>query len=317
MRLSVLMITYNHAKYIRKAIDSVLSQETNFDFEIVVGDDCSTDGTREIINEYIQRYPNKMVAPCAERNIGANRNFTRSLVICRGQYIALLDGDDYWTSPRKLQTQVDYLDSHPEYIMCFHDVENIFEDCTGSPVYIQNERPETMDIEDILKDNFIPTSSVVFRNGFIRQFPDWYCDLPFGDWPFFIILSQFGKIGYINQTMGAYRRRTEAATAGGAAKFGPKGELFLQGELKIYRLLDNYFHGRYRSIIRPAVSRRYYLLSTHFEKIGNLSKAKKYALYRLATRSFNDGEENILKHLFRLYMPGVYGFIKALRSAMS
>lgn len=316
MRLSVLIITYNHEKYIGKAIESALAQETDFDFEVVVGDDCSTDGTRKVIMDYMRRHPGKIIVPCGDRNVGANRNFIRSLAICRGKYVALLDGDDYWTSPKKLQTQVDYLENRQECVMCFHDVENIFEDFTGEPVYVQNDRQDTMDIEDILRDNFIPTSSLVFRNGFIDKFPDWYYDLPFGDWPFFVILSQFGKIGYIKEKMGVYRRRIGAATAGGA-KSGPKCEMYIQGEIKTYKVLDRYFQGRYKSLIRNAVSKRYYILSTLYEQRGDLSNARRYALKRLATRSFDDGEENLMKQLLRLYVPSVYGILKALRSALS
>src|SRR5580700_3234664 len=109
MKLSVAMITYNQERYIGQAIESVLAQRVNFDYEIVIGEDCSTDGTREIVRDFGRRYPNRIVPLVRDQNLGGPKNLISTLASCRGQYVALLEGDDHWTSADKLQKQVDYL----------------------------------------------------------------------------------------------------------------------------------------------------------------------------------------------------------------
>ena len=118
--LSVFMITYNHEKHIAEAIESALMQKTSFKYEIVIGEDCSTDQTREIVLEYATRYADKVKPIYQERNVGANKNAASVREACKGKYIALLEGDDYWIDPLKLQKQVDFLEAHPDFSICSH-----------------------------------------------------------------------------------------------------------------------------------------------------------------------------------------------------
>src|SRR6267378_159018 len=118
MKLSVVMVTYNHERYIAQALSSVVAQRTNFDFEIIVAEDCSTDGTRAIVMDFARRYPGKILPLLRERNLGMMRNFKEALAASSGSYVALLDGDDYWIREDKLQAQVDFLDSHPDHAVC-------------------------------------------------------------------------------------------------------------------------------------------------------------------------------------------------------
>src|SRR5579864_5088925 len=118
MKVSVMMITYNHERFIAQALESVLAQRVNFDYEIVIGEDCSTDRTREILLEFCRRYPKRIVPLLKDKNVGAMRNVEATLAACRGQYLALLEGDDYWTCEDKLQRQIDFLDEHPDYAIC-------------------------------------------------------------------------------------------------------------------------------------------------------------------------------------------------------
>lgn len=115
MNVSVGILTYNQAQYIRQCLDSVLMQEVDFDYEIVVGDDASSDGTQEILREYATRYPDKFVLLLGENNEGISMNYKKVLSACKGEYIALCEGDDYWTDPHKLQIQLDFLESHSDY----------------------------------------------------------------------------------------------------------------------------------------------------------------------------------------------------------
>jgi len=119
--VSVNMITYNHEPYIAQAIEGVLQQKTNFPFELVIGEDCSTDGTREIVFDYKKKYPDTIRVITSDKNVGACKNSLRTEKACRGKYIAYCEGDDYWHHPQKLQKQVDYLESHPECGLVFSD----------------------------------------------------------------------------------------------------------------------------------------------------------------------------------------------------
>jgi glycosyltransferase involved in cell wall biosynthesis len=112
--VSVKMITYNHAPYIARAIEGVLQQKTNFPFELVIGEDCSTDGTREIVFEYQRKHPSLIHVVASEKNLGAAANSRQTTEVCRGKYLAFCEGDDFWHDPSKLQKQVDYLEGHPE-----------------------------------------------------------------------------------------------------------------------------------------------------------------------------------------------------------
>lgn len=119
--LSVLCITYNHAAFLAQAIDSFLNQVTTFHFEIVIGEDFSSDSSRSIAEEYAARSPGRVRLLTSESNLGMHRNFRRTYEACRGRYIAICEGDDYWTDTHKLQAQVDFLESNPEYVLAYHD----------------------------------------------------------------------------------------------------------------------------------------------------------------------------------------------------
>ena len=131
-KVSVVVLSYNHEKYIRQALDSILAQKTDFAFEVLVGDDCSQDGTRLILEEYAERYPDIMRPFLREKNLGPTRNLYETLKEARGEYLASCEGDDFWTDENKLQRQSDFLDAHPEFVGCVHPVGVVGED--GAPL---------------------------------------------------------------------------------------------------------------------------------------------------------------------------------------
>jgi glycosyltransferase involved in cell wall biosynthesis len=115
MKLSVAILTYNQEKYIRQCLDSVLMQKVGLEYEIVVGDDASSDGTQDVLQEYAAKCSGKFVLLLSERNEGISKNYKKVLSACKGEYIALCEGDDFWTDAHKLQTQVNFLEKHPGY----------------------------------------------------------------------------------------------------------------------------------------------------------------------------------------------------------
>ena len=204
LKVSVLIITYNHEKYIAQAIESVLMQKTDFRYELIIGEDCSTDGTGEIVREYGRKRPEIVHAPLRERNIGARRNFRRIFAAARGKYIALLEGDDYWTSPQKLQAQADLLDAHPETSLCGHRSVWHYEN-GAQPDRVPSEIPGGFyELADILERNLFHTGSAMFRR-VIDAVPDWHAPLYMGDLPLFVTLAQYGNICLLPESMGVYR----------------------------------------------------------------------------------------------------------------
>src|SRR5262245_7894840 len=162
-KVSVCMITYNHERYIAQALESALVQETTFPVEIVVGDDCSTDSTNSVLQDLRRRFPERVRLLDRSSNLGMNRNFADVLANCRGRYVALLEGDDYWTDTLKLQKQVDALDAHLEWAICFHTTHCFHEDGAHPPYdYPPEPMKDVSQIEDLIEWNFMQTCSVMF-----------------------------------------------------------------------------------------------------------------------------------------------------------
>jgi glycosyltransferase involved in cell wall biosynthesis len=209
MKLSVTIITYNHERYISQAIDSILAQRVNFDYEIVIGEDCSTDRTRAVIMDFQRRYPDRIVTLLRDRNIGVMRNFAGTIEACRGQYVAFLEGDDYWTATDKLQKQVDFLDAHLDFAICCHRVQSLYE--AGSENFdvkfkVFPPRPAGLyTIEDLLRGNFVMTCSTVLRRELISPFPKWFFEMKLGDWGLCAMVARHGKIELMDETMATYR----------------------------------------------------------------------------------------------------------------
>lgn len=212
-RLSVACITYNAAPYIRQALDGFLMQKTNFPFEVLVHDDASTDGTAEIIREYAEKRPDVIRAVFQKENqwskgVAVAPKFLWPLI--RGEYVAMCEGDDYWTDPLKLQKQVDWLDAHPDSSVCFHPVVVHFEDGShkDSAYPMPKDCPDGFTFEGLLKHNFIQTNSVVFRwklKGRENEVP---ADITPRDWFTNLLHAEKGPIGFIPEAMGVYRRHS-------------------------------------------------------------------------------------------------------------
>ncbi|HUU20551.1 MAG TPA: glycosyltransferase [Sedimentisphaerales bacterium] len=205
--VSVKMITYNHEPYIAQAIEGVLRQETSFPFELVIGEDCSTDGTLEIVFDYQKKYPDIIRVITSDQNVGMRKNGLRTQKACRGKYMALCEGDDYWTSPHKLQKQVDFLDNHAECSMCFHNVLLINEDdhTEKQQKFYRHPMKSFYSLEDLAGGNFIHTCSVMNRSGLVTELPIWFYEMPMGDWPHHMLHAQHGLLGYIDEVLAAYR----------------------------------------------------------------------------------------------------------------
>jgi glycosyltransferase involved in cell wall biosynthesis len=211
-KLSVVIITYNHASFIAQALDGVLMQKVDFPSEIIIGDDHSTDGTTEIVLDYQKRHPEKIRVLLAAENFGKHTgngrfNFIRTLNACRGEYIALLEADDYWTDPEKIQLQVRHLDKNPGCALCHHRVDYVAwpEGHRIKEFPPKRFRVDSPDPRTLAMCNFIQTCSVVCRRKWLPSFDQEFQEVKLGDWPLFTLLSQRGWIGYVDRTMAHYR----------------------------------------------------------------------------------------------------------------
>ena len=210
-KVSVFMLTYNHEHYIRQALDSVLMQRTRFSVEIVLGEDCSTDTTRNIVLEYALKYPNCIRLLLHDTNVGSSINQYLVLKACTGEYIALLEGDDFWTDEYKLQKQVDFLDSHKDFALCTHNQAIVDADGQTTGALMNSLQPfDTWSVKDLAKGNLIPTASSLYRNNFTNGpsptgVPVWLKEAKLGDYCMHMLTARFGKIKYMPEVMGAYR----------------------------------------------------------------------------------------------------------------
>lgn len=192
--VSVCTITYNHEKYIAEAMDSFLMQETDFPFEIVIGEDCSMDGTREVIEKYIEQYPSIIKLIVSEKNLGMQENGKRTMKACTGKYIALCEGDDYWTDVRKLQIQKDFLEENKAYVICYTGVE-AFDENGVIKNYIGGATKD-LSKEELQQATPINTLTAMFKN-LIGDFPPEFSISRYGDLFIWSILGNIGKGKYL------------------------------------------------------------------------------------------------------------------------
>jgi hypothetical protein len=225
-KVSVAMITYNHGPFIAQAIESVLMQENNFQIELVIGEDCSTDGTRDVVKKFAESRPDVIRLLLHTPNVGMHKNTQAVLDACRGEYVAFLEGDDFWTAKDKLQKQVDFLDGHPDYVMAFHRVRT-FRDSPGwefEHLHPGDSCCERHTLETLLRQgNPVPTCSVVARREHLQPLPANCAHLAMTDFPRWLLLARFGDARYFNDVMGAYR------VGGGAWASKPRHEQYLAG----------------------------------------------------------------------------------------
>ena len=250
MKVTVLLTTYNHEKYIAQALDSVLMQETEFDYEIVVLEDCSTDATGKILSAYKRDHPDKIRLRLAERNQRSNKALAEEFQAAPSQYVAMLDGDDYWTSPKKLQKQVDFLRAHPECVICFHNAMLVYEDGrVPIPHNPANQKLFSV-LEDLWECCFIAGPTPMFRKDVLSMFPEWYYTMPIGDWPLYVLYAQHGRIGYIDELLAVYRIHDEGLWS----KQDPMQKL--ESLISIYERTNANLWFRYNATAQLMISKR-------------------------------------------------------------
>lgn len=284
--VSIAIPVYNHVRFISKALDSVLMQKTSFAYEIIIGDDCSTDGTRIILKQYQEKYPEKIRLLLQEKNTGVLNNSLHIYKHCKAKYIALIEGDDYWIYEYKLQKQVDFLEQNKEYNACFHDAEIIT--CNDQAETAEHAKKQfyseykyysqfnnyRSDFHpwDMLQRQIIPNASFVFRNNDYFSFFRDYSDIALSvNWAIMLNIIKNSKFRYFNEAWSAYTDHAE-----GVSK-KVKSIVFNQTNIKILKKLfkDSYYHS-IRLNVQKAILNEYRLIlynqATYDESIWFLLK---------------------------------------------
>ncbi len=314
LKVSVTIITYNQKDFIGKAIESAVNQVTDFAYEILIGDDYSTDGTREIIMDYERRYPGKVRAILHEKNLGQNGFFNtiETLKHAKAAYIAPMDGDDYWTDSSKLQRMADYLDAHPDYSACFHNALVTHED--GSPSYELNppDQKTPITLDDLVGEDevwFIATSAVLFR-GNLMYYPDWFRKSSSGDIPRYIILAKQGPIGYVPGIMSVYRKNSHGASF----KDHYRDARFLRNRIMMYAGINKESGYAFDRRIRKNTSRYYRMMLDSRQYAHSYFRRAGLAIYHLWLRKppIRECREIVREYVIPQWLLSVYSFFALL-----
>ncbi len=252
------MITYNHEKFISDAINGVLQQKTDFPVQLIIGEDCSTDNTRLICQDYVTRHPEKIVLTSNEVNLGMSKNFNQTLNLCTSRYIALCDGDDYWTDPLKLVRQIEYLEKNSGCVATFHNVNANENNRLIGLGYLAN--PGDFDIGNLFRGCNMISCTLVFRN--TGPFPD---DLVINDTTLGLFLLENGHAHYVDRIMAEYRIHVGGVFS--KTSVLDRYKLYL----KFKEVIEKKYITRYPEEIRHS--------AVHF--------CKTFALQYLGERSFN------------------------------
>ncbi|WP_273150255.1 glycosyltransferase family 2 protein [Methylophaga thiooxydans] len=256
--VSICCITYNHEPYIEDALEGFLIQQTDFPFEILIHDDASTDATAEIIREYEGAYP-KLIKPIYQienqyskvKAMNPTFNYPRA----KGDFIALCEGDDYWTEKNKLQKQIDYLQSHKDYAMCSHNVRFEFDGVIEKRKNYTAKVIQDADFEAILSNGlFIALNSIVFRK-YLFEKPDWLGQLPGGHKALIYILTGKGKNHHFFDEMAVKRRNLGGMTV---TQKKARSETYLDRNIFLLENLKVYFEHVHDKVINKKLRKLYF-----------------------------------------------------------
>lgn len=259
--VSIICPSYNHAPYLRQALDSILMQKVSFRIEVLVGEDCSPDNSREILRDYEKKYCDIFRMFYREKNMGATKNGHDLRMRAKGKYLITLETDDYWTDPLKLQKQVDFLEAHPEYIGCGHVYERVDENGTKIKFECTEYADKCFTLQDFLAGKGpVQTATLLLRNIFLDE-EDFSiittAHSTVGDFTIMSILLERGNIFILPECMSAYRQIIHKKSLSFSAwEKEHLAESILAG-VKMILSLDEYFKGRidYGPRLQPAVNR--------------------------------------------------------------
>ena len=286
-KVSVCIFSYNFRNYIGQALESVLCQKTNFDFEIIIGDDFSTDGSQEILSSFQEKHPNVISVIYNEKNMGGTINWIRTINACSGKYIALLDGDDYFTDENKLQKQFDKMELDDNCVLCFHSVEEKYENNSELNVTTKFDNKK-YHLRDFLSQGwFIRTGSTMFRNSILpSQPPNWVYKFPYRyDTIIHVFLGMKGYAVYIDEVMSVWRKHKK----GMSQEFLKDRIANVQTEISLANQLNSFTAHKYEKVVKRYCAKQYSEMLWYLLKTGQWIKNLKLfsqALMKADFRAF-------------------------------
>lgn len=298
--VSICCLTFNHEIYLKQCLDGFISQKTNFKYEIIIHDDASTDGTKEIIEEYTSQYPGLIVAIFQKENQyskGIKPIFNYVFPRAQGKYIALCEGDDYWTDPYKLQKQVDFLEANEEYAVCAHDTlvkyenqdkqEILFSNFPAHP--FKNEKRNIYTFKDALTAMLFHTSSIVMKNPKINAqlFNKYFANVFYGDHILMLIGASMGKLYVFDEIMSVYRINSGGVTTN--PKVFSNMHNWLESKILLHSKLKEWFKPNFQDEFNSQIL--YYQ-----NQLDDLMKNKTKMNRKKKLRSMI----NIKSHIFKL-----------------
>lgn len=265
IKVSICCITYNHEKYIAEALDSFLAQQTNFAFEILIGEDKGTDNTLSIINEYKNKFPGIINVITSETNLGANGNIRNVIANAKGDYIAFCEGDDYWLDRDKIQKQYDLLMKNPDCKFAFHPAYALRPDNSRVKRFFKGENVQRFSVVDVLNTNgqFSPTSSYMFKKEVVTTLPSWFEDAPVGDLFIELYAMKDSDGIYLPSTMSVYRLFADNSWSSELKKDFTKN---IETQKKIIKYTEICLSDfvKYEDIFKLRISRIYCDIATKF-----------------------------------------------------
>ena len=276
--VSVAVTTYNMQSYAAETLNSILSQRTTFPVEIIVSDDGSTDKTCETVKKYTEQYPNIRLINTG--HIGKMPNFIRSLQECKGKYIAICDGDDFWIDENKLQMQYDFMESHPDFSACWTNslvwnVETDEKKVAKTHVWDEATTEGLLSHRDDDNIQMSPghTSAYFYRNGLVKEYPEWMYGDVMTDFPLYMQVSRYGKAKFINKNCTVYRH-----TSHGVSSRGWNPESASKRRIFVYENVNRDYDYKYKQIINPILSDYYFNLGKYVYKNKDKIEGLKYLI---------------------------------------
>ncbi len=310
--VSITCVTYNHEKYIAEALEGFLMQKTDFQYEILIYDDASTDNTANIIRSYKSRFPDIIKPIYQTENQYAKKlknNTTFNLPRAQGKYIALCEGDDYWTDPLKLQKQADYMEEHPDCSMCFHAVQVVKHD--GKPtgrIIAPYKNNCIVPIEDLITGGgFLGTNSLFFPKKCMQSPPEFYWRAPVGDVPLTLYLASQGSVYYLNDVMSSYRTGVEGSWTSRISASNQKKREFRLAMMEMINEFDRYTNYRYTESVKTRQAENELLLLLTEGNIARLKEPKYRKYYEQL------GLYVVALILLYKYFPGLYEKLRIFR----
>jgi glycosyltransferase involved in cell wall biosynthesis len=310
LKVSALLITYNQAEFVAAAVESVLCQQVRHPWEVVIGDDCSTDNTPAVLRDLQQRSDGRVRLLLHDRRLGVYGNLSSALHACAGEYVAFLEGDDYWTTPDKLQKQVEFLDGHPECAFCFHNAVVVDQHGSARPeLFCAPDQPEISSLEDLLAGNFVASCTVMLRRELVTELPPWFAELYMNDWPMLMLAAQHGNIGYLRDVMAAYRVHSRGL-------WSALDRLRRAEETaRLYEVVGSRLDRRYGPTVAGLLAETYLTLCAEYARAGDLPRARRWFKPAVMMRQRSNRRPARWLHTgLLLYSPRIHSLLRHART---